>query len=337
MLSYIQIVSLFSSITSEYTTFVNSFLRLFDFFSFDFLILGWLGLSCTVGESYYDRLIMTMLVPVIITAAVTFLAALFMKFVPMFCCKVIKQPLTEAKITRVILVTTSFVHTMVSANVMKAFVAVNYDGTDFLKADTMVEFNTDKHRQYLTGVIIYMIFFIFGYPLILISFVIFKKKSLVEPIDNSGWQMRINFFTRGYRLDVFYWEGMTMIRKMLCILVTVFVDTPFLKAIYITMITAVFSAIHNYVGPFRLRILNKMEGISLACLSLISAASSLIYGSEDMGYAASNKMAGSILFVICNVIILGTYLAIFCKLLVKVRKDFGKGSLKNARNSIATA
>ena len=201
----------------------------------------------------------------------------------------------------------------------------------------MVEFNTDKHRQYLTGVIIYMIFFIFGYPLILISFVIFKKKSLVEPIDNSGWQMRINFFTRGYRLDVFYWEGMTMIRKMLCILVTVFVDTPFLKAIYITMITAVFSAIHNYVGPFRLRILNKMEGISLACLSLISAASSLIYGSEDMGYAASNKMAGSILFVICNVIILGTYLAIFCKLLVKVRKDFGKGSLKNARNSIATA
>jgi hypothetical protein len=74
----VQIISLFSSMAGRVMPDISGFLSFFDFFSFDFAIEGWPGLSCAMGEDYYDRLLITMLTPLIMLVCVCLVSSLLL-------------------------------------------------------------------------------------------------------------------------------------------------------------------------------------------------------------------------------------------------------------------
>ena len=62
-----------------------------------------------------------------------------------------------------------------STRVMQAFVSVSVGGEDYLKSDTTVVFDSDKHQSWTVGVGLYTALFVFGYPVLLSGLVILKK------------------------------------------------------------------------------------------------------------------------------------------------------------------
>ena len=119
-------------------------------------------------------------------------------------------------------------------------------------------------------------------------------------------QMRLNFFTRGFNPSVFYWETVVSVRKILCLIIVVFAGTDFLTAILMAMVTALFTALHNYVKPFRLEALNNMEALSLISIFLCASSFAMVNGPKGSQTSAV-LTAGQIIFAFTNALMFFVY------------------------------
>jgi hypothetical protein len=160
---------------------ISGFLSFFDFFSFDFAIEGWPGLSCAMGEDYYDRLLITMLTPLIMLVCVCLVSSLLLTLY--------KTKVNGSMLMRVGLTTITFLHTMVSAKTMGAYVSQEVNGVRYVDADTTKLYTSATHDGWLIGVSLYTVAFVFGYPLVLGVLVMFHREQMKEQVDTSGWQV----------------------------------------------------------------------------------------------------------------------------------------------------
>ena len=314
-INYAQILSLFAFMATEYTKEMRGFLNVFQIFGFELAIDGWTGVSCSMSKTYHDKLLVTMLLPAILVVCTLILC---------FVIGMVRgAALTKDQFIRLILVSTCFLHPMVSSAVLTTFRYKIIDEGKYLAADTAVVYDSDMHKSWRSVSAAYAALFSFGYPILILWLITRAKTAFATGVGADVAQTRLGFFTRGFVMKYFYWEGVNMIRKMACIFCSVFILEIPLKAASILAVTLIFLVIHTVVQPYRLDAINIMEtvamlGIIFNCVSVMLSASG---ATNDGGIAQEYYDFASFTFFVANISALLAYLYLFTLITFSVLKN----------------
>ena len=113
--------------------------------------------------------------------------------------------------------------------------------------------------------------------------ILFKKRKL---LSSKSTKEMYGFLYNGYRLEAYYWESVTMFRKLGMIFISVFLRSigTIVQAFSVFLLLLAFTLITMHKKPFRERDLNNLE-----VLSLIASGVSIYAGFFFLGAKSRNS------------------------------------------------
>lgn len=218
------------------------------------------------------------------------------------------------------------VHTTVSEAITKAFVClpeslpVNGQEGRVLVAD--VEVMCGDFDVVLPG-IIGLLAWTVGIPVLGMS-ILYRHR---EDLDDPHLMILYGFLHKGYRGDVWYWEGVVLLRKVALLATTVTArDDPFLSALYGSAVIAASLFLQTLVQPFQSKHLNRAEAMQLSAIFVTQFASILHWHQTQTGGSGTAAV-----FVMFFVNVLAVLFLIRASLLLRI-KETRAAKLKMGRS-----
>ena len=153
--------------------------------------------------------------------------------------------------------------------------------TNLYRNDTSISFMTSDYdimcwdKNYLVWALSLGLTNIFiwgiGIPLVLFSILYRNRKNL----DDDNIKMKYGFIYKGYSISRFYWEFIIMFRKLLIVIINVFIgNNDVLLEVFVGFWVILFSISIQLKGtPFDSSILNSLELKSLISIGVLSFSS----------------------------------------------------------------
>jgi hypothetical protein len=127
-------------------------------------------------------------------------------------------------------------------------------------------------------------------------------------LASRQWDAKYGTFTVVYKSDMFYWELMILLRKLLFSLVTALASAvPMMQATIVLMVLTMSVLMQIHFNPYTIKALNQLEFISLFSLLITLFCGLLFYGEEDMD---EDSHVGTLLTWFCFVFVSLTCTAI---------------------------
>lgn len=192
---------------------------------------------------------------------------------------------------------------MTQIALMMKCVHVESINRSFLAADYSIECNTPEYNRWKALAQIFFFVYGLGIPLAGTLLLFFKRNSLLEKKTLSTY----GFLYSGYRLAMFFWEFVIMVRKMLIVFIIVFYEGQADYSIMFGMwLILAFLLLNITVQPFQLKLYWKLENISLASVT-ITLNAAMLYQPRFNLDATSDALVTLFIFIV-NVIVLAVFL-----------------------------
>lgn len=137
-----------------------------------------------------------------------------------------------------------------------------FDGQNRLKIDLQVICFEGFHA-YFTWYMALPCIIIWGVGIPAIIFVLIQKDS--EMLETNSVKEKYGFFYNGYKRQNYFWEIIIMYRKILCIVLSIFLRQVGLivQALVLLIILVVFMQANSQRRPYSARALNDLESMSI--------------------------------------------------------------------------
>lgn len=170
------------------------------------------------------------------------------------------------------------------------------DGTEVLQSAPAISCKSSKFKLFrnLNGLWVPYLILVFG--ALLWTFVTgYRKKSL------SSTDVRFGVWYEMYKPQFFAWKLTEMIRRLVLSLVAkALLPTPELRSVALFTISVAFLGIHLIAKPYKKRLENRLETLSLSSLGLISLIN--IWNTQQFGTVNPSKGPLVFVWVYCFVI-----------------------------------
>ena len=251
-----QILNQFSSVANVvYPGIYQEFLDGLDFFNFDF---SWImSAGCVVRIDFHDRLLLSTICPIV---ALAFLAC---TYTIAYCVNRGKKDVLQRiddKHMSMFLLLTFLVYSSVSSVLFKTFACENMDDDKYyLRADYRIECDSSEHASYQLYAGIMIIVYTLGIPT-MYCYLLFRDRDVLKTSDSirgldSSRVEAISDLWKPYRSNVFYYEIVECIRRVLLSSVVVFIYPNTAAQIAITILISfsfvvIFEAMAPYVSSW---------------------------------------------------------------------------------------
>ena len=311
LLNYGQILGLLSYVKngSFENTRTGKLLNSFSFlniFSFHFFIDFFETIDCSVGTTIGGKTTITMLMPVMLV-----LLCGLVVFVMKLCVK----NMGFNQFLRSALFGCMIMYTSIISSVLSNITATEeINGQVYLHRDTSVKY--DDAHGWIAASVLYAACFGFGLPALVLYIYTRRIKQSLSPEQQTATRLTYGFLTKGYLNEYFYWELVSLSRRILCIIAVVSSKDTQIQTTYLMFIILFFTVLQVFHAPLNLGFLNLYEFINLSCLILSNFATMVAFGSPDNPTLV--ETAG-VLFVAAQCIFLLATLFIFYVLLRVIR------------------
>ena len=349
-MNYAQVFSLASSFQINWPPIVRYFFERAKEFSSP--RVSFYSSDCTIGWSYYDKLLIYLIMPLfyifVVTLMIFIVTALFCRnkgkkikkikskeekerfknSEPSFCKFFIAWEKTA------IVVGTFLSWPTVLQKILEVMNCEKIGDKYYLVKDLSVECYTYQHNTFLIASYIGLIGYGIGIPLLGFKLLYNYRYRLFDLSDRYNGSTPLSFLFLGYREKRWYYEFIIMGKKASLIIISVFLRShPRYQIIAASLMVQISFFLHVFLRPYDTitnygMICNKLESVSL--LSLVSTLSTgLFFGTIESGYELGTFEDILIIFVLlCNGVISLYFFYYFVSLTWKSLKSHLRDYLK---------
>jgi len=141
------------------------------------------------------------------------------------------------------------------------------DNDFYLVKDMSVECWTSTHYSWVAMVGVPMLIgYIIGGPLLVFYLLYSSRSELLKPFDqvNKSVVRKYHFLFKGYEPQFYYWELIVLLRKLLMVLIAVFLQEDFqTQSLTATLLCVVMVVIHGVACPYMTDTMDSLELMSL--------------------------------------------------------------------------
>jgi hypothetical protein len=337
-LNYLQILSLLAFAEDErlQDTAVGKFLALknvFSGFSFGFLLDTFEIVDCSLATTLWEKARMVMIIPFLLWFCVGFLVSIWKFCVPQ---------VGFGELTRSFSFSAMVMYTAVMGGLLGMLTSITVEGDRVIKRDTSLEWNKGDHKNIIAIVTLYC----FGYGIVLPGSLIYRygvmmRKAKIElgPVyynkelekdpnyaSNIAAAQKLHrearrfygFMAKGYKDHLYWWEGVIICRRTLCILVAVFASDTFEQTAVMLLLLLAFLVVHTVMSPYKHAFLNICEYIAELCNVICVASIMIVTGVES---DASSLIEAAAVFFILAQVMFGCVMVICFINILRIMKD----------------
>ena len=219
VLGFAQICSnIATSLDIQWPPSVKSFLASFDTANVDYISLS--SVDCVNKVSYYDKFLVTALVPLLIGAILLIIYGVYKLYLYLnrstmneFDTSYEDQSLNVNKIRawRLLLFILFFIYPSVSSTILLLYVCKNIDNTWFLLADFKTHCYDATYFNYAYLGILFILIFPIGIPLFFFYLLYTNKDNL----NDKKTQVQLGILYAGYQSSIWWFELIDMAHKLL--------------------------------------------------------------------------------------------------------------------------
>jgi len=171
-------------------------------------------------------------------------------------------------------------------------------------------------KEILTVVAPSMVVYVFGLPLLSLSYLAKKRQKL----DSIDMKMMLCFLYKGYQRKQYYWEFVILYRKVLMIAASVFLASVSITVQSLTVLAILLLSLflQILVNPFYDRSLNRLEVKSIL-VSAITIYSGLYYATKHLN--PTTNVALFILMILANAYFLVSWIRVVSPVLVRTLRE----------------
>jgi hypothetical protein len=308
---YLQLITLTTQLDLDWPRFVKNYFEVQEYqtsiekqvFSVDCYLAA---RQDSTDTSYFDKLLILTLVPVLLgTAACAFWAVVF------YFKR--KKRLFKIQLVATLVVLFFLVHPSLVKEFFNAFNCTQIEGQLWLISDLSIKCFNERHLTFtlivaLPAILVWGI----GVPSFILGFLI-KRRSTLHRVSMRG---RFGFFYNGFKSTHFYWEFLILYRKIIIIFVVVFLgsESVSVQALSLMLVLLIFLFLQYSQNPYTYEKLNQMElrGILVASITINCG---LYYLTKDLGEEA--KVVLLVVMVLANCSFLYSFLQHFTNSLMQ--------------------
>jgi len=171
-------------------------------------------------------------------------------------------------------------------------------------------------HEILTVVAPSMVVYVFGLPLLSLSYLAKKRQKL----DSIDMKMMLCFLYKGYQRKQYYWEFVILYRKVLMIAASVFLASVSITVQSLTVLAILLLSLflQILVNPFYDRSLNRLEVKSIL-VSAITIYSGLYYATKHLN--PTTNVALFVLMILANAYFLVSWIRVVSPVLVRTLRE----------------
>lgn len=227
---------------------------------------NFISIQCAAKWSFYDQLVFTYFSPIIFT----FFIAIVYIFRHLYYKLERKQSFDDFQFTVMLLL--YLMHPNIMLEVISSLKCekIAGTGTSYLSADMSVDCNNQSYVFFALFSSIYLIFYIFGL-MALVCWRLYHNATTNGKLFNSDHSSfrKYSFFVKGFKDEVYYWEAIVMLRKLLIVIIATTIISPLLQLVWssVTIVISLFQQILK--SPFSIDFVNSLEKTSLIVLIIV--------------------------------------------------------------------
>jgi hypothetical protein len=293
--SYAQILYYIGNLSVDWSRQSVTFFNVFIPMS---LSPSFVAIQCATGWAFYEREILTMVLPLIIGAVLGVLFA-FTAFALPAEWVIRHFTLSADSYMRCLLIILYVVHPMISHELLLGLKCISVPGLagTFLQHDMAVSCATPSYRALSGILVLYILLYILGLPLA-VGYRMYRCKKQLLGFLNNGWtddnSHKYLYFARGFKDGVYLWEGAIMFRKLL-VVTTSLISQPMIQLCWsgVIIVTSLIATVR--LEPYRSPIDNNLDTIALAALWI-----SILLGTHAVQYRAAAALPVFVFLVLVN-------------------------------------
>ena len=213
MLSFLQIATnLSSGLDIQWPTLYKSFLLNFDIINFTSILGNVTSSECIGAVTYYRELVVMMLAPLIAFAACVVLYLLPSHF-DLLCFRhqtLQSKTRTRMKFWKLFLYTLFLIYPSLSSTVLREFVCISIDSTDWLLTNLRVQCYTSDWYFYSYVALPFIVLYPIGIPLFFFVLLHSNRRHLHE----RRVQAQLGFLYASYQRQLWWWEILDSVNKL---------------------------------------------------------------------------------------------------------------------------
>ena len=304
--------------------------------------------DCAIGWSYYEKLLVYLILPIFYIFSVTIIIAL----ISLCYCKKRQKKIKKLKSTKseleikkykekkpscltffiawektAIVVGTFLSWPTIVTKTLEVLNCENIDDTYYLINDYSIICYDNKHYTYLIIAYIALILYGLGIPLLGFKLLYNHRYRLYDMHNRYDGSTPLSFLFLGYREKRWYYEFIIMGKKAGLILLSVFLKNyPRYQIIAASLLIQISFFLHVFLRPYDIitsygLICNRLESVSLLSL-VMTLSTGLFFGTIDSGYKLGTfENILIILLILCNGGISLYFFVYFVKLGFKSSKN----------------
>jgi hypothetical protein len=200
------------------------------------------------------------------------------------------------------------IHAPVSQRVFYYFNHHNIQGRSYLRSDYSIEYNTEGGAwvEFLPWTILILIFFVFGFPFLIIAILLKNRHHLHSPHNRR----RLGFIYKPFVRGAEFWELHEVFRKMMLMSIIIFVPDKTRTPVAILICVLAIASL-NYTRPHKNSIVFWVAETSFILTAFKYLACVFIVAQEDMKtYDTSKESLGWVLITLDVCMMLGSLVAV---------------------------
>jgi hypothetical protein len=226
------------------------------------------------------------------------------------------------------------IHAPVSQRVFYYFNHHDIQGRAYLRSDYSIEYNVEGGAwvEFLPWTILILIFFVFGFPLLIIAILLKNRHHLHSPHNRR----RLGFIYKPFVRGAEFWELHEVFRKMMLMSIIIFVPEKTRTPVAILICVLAIASL-NYTRPHKNSIVFWVAETSFILTAFKYLACIFIVTREDMTtYDTSKESLGWVLIALDVCMMLGSLVAVVAvAVLLKKAKKMMKGEDSQSSNNVA--
>eukprot|EP00759_Apiculatamorpha_spiralis_P026633 PhF_6_TR29411/c0_g1_i1/m.43459 len=141
-------------------------------------------------------------------------------------------------------------------------IQTNTDETYYLHAAREIDCSSPTYESFRWYGLCFGVGYAIGIPMAFVTTVSVLRKCYGQPRTDRMFQ----FLLGGYHPHVWFWEVITMMRKLSVVSLNVFLDEPKNEAFGVIWVISFFLVLHLWMWPYKKDVHNHLEGMSLVCI-----------------------------------------------------------------------
>jgi len=242
----------------------KAILGIFQFSSSSNISVGIFTVYCAVQWDQYQKFLLYTLTPVVgsVGVALFFLVKYMRENKDATIFKFFESHYWK-NTASTLLVFLFILHPTLTQQIFQIFQCSQYGNQHFLSVDLSISCDGDEYQRWRAAAIGMILLYVVGIPAVGFSIVFYYRKHLDDPTVKQ----RFKFLYEGYAKNVYFWEFVIIVRKVVLVAIVVFLQTQNFRSVLAGIWLLIFALlVHVWASPFQSRFLEILETMALFVL-----------------------------------------------------------------------